>query len=38
LGTGVDVRYAISGDARLAFKVLAGGLHEAVLGRTQMRQ
>jgi pimeloyl-ACP methyl ester carboxylesterase len=30
LGTEVDVRYAISGDARLAFKVFAGGLHDIV--------
>jgi class 3 adenylate cyclase len=30
LGTEVDVRYAISGDARLAFKVFAGGPHDIV--------
>jgi pimeloyl-ACP methyl ester carboxylesterase len=30
VGTGVDVRYAISGDARLAFRVRAGGPHVIV--------
>jgi hypothetical protein len=30
VGTGVDVHYAISGDARLAFTVRAGGPHVIV--------
>ena len=30
VGTGVDVQYAMSGDARLAFSVRAGGPHVIV--------
>jgi pimeloyl-ACP methyl ester carboxylesterase len=31
VGTGVDVQYAMSGDARLAFTVRAGGPHPLVI-------